>query len=130
MPSGGKASQTRASTTALALFFLKTHCGCEQGCDSRGRVRRRLPSLRDRALAPRSRSRDECYSGPRAPLSQSLSLIDRTIFILTPLCFTIGINISNLVHRDSINASDRHIQIAVFIVILTHDVTNGKNECS
>src|SRR5262249_34831849 len=34
MPSGGKASQTRASTTALALFFLKTHCGCEQGCDS------------------------------------------------------------------------------------------------
>jgi hypothetical protein len=34
MPSGGKASQPRASTTALALFFLKTHCGCEQGCDS------------------------------------------------------------------------------------------------
>jgi hypothetical protein len=34
MPSGGKASQTRASTTALALSFLKTHCGCEQGCDS------------------------------------------------------------------------------------------------
>src|SRR5215831_18379999 len=36
MPSGRKASQTRASTTALALFFLKTHCGCEQGCDSTG----------------------------------------------------------------------------------------------
>ena len=34
MPSGGKASQIRASTTALALFFLKTHCGCEQRCDS------------------------------------------------------------------------------------------------
>ena len=34
MPSGGKASQIRASTTALALFFLETHCGCEQGCDS------------------------------------------------------------------------------------------------
>jgi hypothetical protein len=30
MPSGGQASQIRASTTALALFFLKTHCGCEQ----------------------------------------------------------------------------------------------------
>jgi hypothetical protein len=35
-----------------------------------------------------------------------------------------------LVHRDSINVSDRHIQIAIFIVILTHDVTNEKNECS
>jgi len=87
------------------------------------------PSLRDRALAPRSRGRDECYFGPRAPLSQSLSLIDRPVFILTPLCLTIGINISNLVHRDSINVSDRHIQIAMVIVILTHDVTNGKNEC-
>ena len=86
-------------------------------------------SLRDRALAPRSRGRDECYFGPRAPLSQSLSLIDRPVFILTPLCLTIGINISNFVHRDSINVSDRHIQIAMVIVILTHDVTNGKNEC-
>src|SRR5262249_13802479 len=84
------------------------------------------PSLRDRALAPRSRSRDEYYSGPLAPLSQSLCLIDRPVFILTPLCLTIGINISNLVHRDSINVR----QIAIFIVILTHDVTNGKNECS
>ena len=87
------------------------------------------PSLRDRALAPRSRGRDKCYFGPRAPLSQSLCLIDRPVFILTPLCLTIGINISNLVHRDSINVSDRHIQIALVIVILTHDVTNGKNEC-
>src|SRR5215472_1670880 len=84
------------------------------------------PSLRGRALAPRSRSRDECYSGPRAPLSQSLSLIDRPVFILTPLCFTIGTNISNLVHRDSINVSDRHIRIAIFIVILTHDVDEWK----
>src|SRR5262245_12260467 len=74
------------------------------------------PSLRDRALAPRSRSRDEYYA----------CLIDRPVFILTPLCLTIGINISNLVHRDSINVR----QIAIFIVILTHDVTNGKNECS
>src|SRR5262249_16042660 len=63
------------------------------------------PSLRDRALAPRSH-RDEYYSGPLAPLSQSLCLIDRPVFILTPLCLTIGINISNLVHRDSINVSD------------------------
>src|SRR5262249_27407506 len=38
MPSGRKASQTRASTTALAPFFLKTHCGCEQGCDSTAAV--------------------------------------------------------------------------------------------
>src|SRR5262249_41973238 len=29
-----KSDPTPASTTALALFFLKTHCGCEQGCDS------------------------------------------------------------------------------------------------
>ena len=61
---------------------------------------------------------------------RSLSLIDRPVFILTPLCLTIGIDISDSVHRDSINVCDRHIPIAIFIVILTHDVTNGKNECS
>ena len=65
----------------------------------------------------------------RETVSDSLSLIDRPVFILTPPCLTIGINISNSVHRDTIDVSDRHIQIAMVIVILTHDVTNGKNEC-
>jgi hypothetical protein len=37
MPSGGKASQTRASTTALALFFLKDSLRVRTGVRLDGR---------------------------------------------------------------------------------------------
>jgi len=46
--------------------------------------------------------------GARGTISDSLSLIDRPVLVLAPLCLAIGINVAISVDHDSFNTGDCH----------------------